>query len=156
MSDIAIYVFIIPIVFLAAGCGLSDAFLSADPHDAGSGCLIGRSHDEVLDALGVPESISHGNEHSAWGYCDDEGRLHEDAILFHGDCVVKIHSDMDRFADPRPIPTSEPYLGQRVEDMVALLGAHESHSTGVFDLAIDYADMKIFLHGGRVVGIERY
>lgn len=155
MDNIVSVIFVLSIAFLIIGCGSAGGFCSADPLEAMSGRLIGAGKDEVLDKLGVPVSICCSNQHSEWGYFDAEGNLYEDAVLFHGNCVVGINPEIERFADPEPIPTSEPFMGQRVEDYVGSAGELEGFSNGAFSVNLDYSDMTLVLNGGRIVGIER-
>lgn len=155
MLNSVLPLFFVFLLFLAGGCGLTGGLFQGDPLAAQSGFLVGSGADEVLDSLGVPECIFYSNEKSVWGYCDEKGHLHKDAVLFHSNCVVGIDTSIERFAEPKPIPPGVPYLGQRVDEMVECVGAITDYSTGSLDLVLDYTDMRVILNGGRIVGLER-
>lgn len=133
-----------------AGMGVSTGY-SVDHNQT----LLGLGPEQLLERLGVPDSISpyKGAEH--WAYFDGDGKLHKDAILLCGDFVVSVKPEIKEFAGPNPIPVDRPYPGQRVDKMVALLGQPDAYFIGQISVTMEYEDCSILVREDRVADINK-
>ena len=79
--------------------------------------LLGMSYSEVIEVLGVPDSIGVGCEHEEFWYPSENGKC-EVKVWFHDNCVIWVKPGLKISGPCKPVPDSGFYAGQPIEDMV--------------------------------------
>jgi len=114
--------------------------------------LRGLSRTEVLDRLGVPMSVSAAPGATVFTYSSSSEGLE---VVFHDGVAVHVANPSAAPESRGPVPKSRIYPGQPVRELVLIMGASTSHTSGggVLELQLDSREV-VHLAGGIVIGID--
>lgn len=130
---------------IVASCLLLAALPTSRPVDD----LLGKSPDEVMQQLGVPDMASASATHLEFSYRDAKGNSAD--FFFHDNVAVKVPAPGFKPAKVTAPPAGKAYAGQTVKAAVALLGNPLTVTVGSNSVQLTYANGEsVALYHGRV------
>lgn len=116
--------------------------------------LLGCGPDEILERLGVPESIGGSIWDLSYWYPTEEGKSEEVLLMMDG-CTYWVKPGFERTSF-KPVPSAGVYPGQKVHDLVKRVGQPDEVLHGQNSLTFVYRDgMNIDVAHGIVLHVEK-
>ena len=110
-------------VVMILAVAISSYLFARSQADDQTRALVGKSRSEVLERLGVPDSVDGGDNEMFFVY----GK--KAVIAFHENQVFWIDPEFEGVKSPRPIPEEGAYAGQSLGELLSRWGGPESFSS---------------------------